>query len=243
MSDHPRLLARLTRTLAGQPLAEPLPMRLCRAFVEIVGAERGAVSLGFSTTERSLLVATDDVAARYEEAQDLVREGPSLDAFRTGVAVWSSDAADTGRRWPQLTSAAPHAAPGRIHAIPMRADGTVIGVVTVHHGAGDRDGTPPEELQFLVDAVGAAIRGAVPREEPGEEFWRDRDRVSQATGMVIGQLGLTPSDAAAVLRAHAFALALPIAEIARRVLDRELDFSDDEAADQRGDRDMGEEEE
>lgn len=235
MPDNSRLLARLTRTLASLPTREPLPTRLCQAYVDLAGGERGAISLGFSTVERSLLAATDEIAARYEEAQDLVREGPSLDAFRTGLAVWGTEHAAHGRRWPQLTSAVPDTLPRRVYAVPMRPAEKVIGVMTSHNLA-SADPPDREELQFLSDAVGVAIVGAVPDEEPERQLWGDLDRVAQATGMVVGQLGLGPADAGALLRAHAFAAAVPVLDVARRVLARELDFSaDDDGIDAAGD--------
>jgi AmiR/NasT family two-component response regulator len=48
--------------------------------------------------------------------------------------------------------------------------------------------------------------------------------VHQATGMVIAQMNLPPEDALAILKAHAYALNTTLADVAGRVLRRELDF-------------------
>ena len=60
-----------------------------------------------------------------------------------------------------------------------------------------------------------------------------RDRVSQATGMVVAQLKITPTDALALLRAHAFAHGTTVAEVSRGIIGRELDFAADRQGDDR----------
>jgi hypothetical protein len=53
----------------------------------------------------------------------------------------------------------------------------------------------------------------------------ERPAVYQATGMVIAQLELSPDDALATLRAHAFVHDRPIDEVARDVVARTLRFA------------------
>ena len=50
-------------------------------------------------------------------------------------------------------------------------------------------------------------------------------RVHQATGIVVAQLAIAPDDALALLRAHAFAENATLDEIARVVVDRQLNFT------------------
>jgi hypothetical protein len=99
-----------------------------------------------------------------------------------------------------------------------------MGVLTVHNGphlANEDD----EELTFLADAIGAAIVGELPAHDDLSQLWSERDRVSQATGMVIAQLGISSADALALLRAHAFAQETSVVEVSRSVVERRLDFS------------------
>lgn len=227
MTDRPEIVLRLTRLLARSARTEALPLRLCRGVVDVVEARDGAVSLGFSTPERTLLCASSDQAAQFEDLQDLVREGPSLDAFSTGAAVLSVGRDDQTRRWPSLAAALEgRAHDGVVRALPMRPGNAVVGVLTLHHAERTRTPLEDDQLQFLADAVGAAIIGDFPgRTET--TLWSERDRISQATGMVVAQLDLDPPDALAVLRAHAFAQEASVVEISRRVLERELDFRGD----------------
>jgi AmiR/NasT family two-component response regulator len=55
--------------------------------------------------------------------------------------------------------------------------------------------------------------------------WASRSQIHQATGMVVAQLRLSPEDALALLRAHAYAQDSTLAEIAASVVQkRRLDF-------------------
>jgi ANTAR domain-containing protein len=220
--NRPELMLRLTQTLAGLPSDDPLALRLCLAFVEIADAAGGSITVGYAASERTVLCATDDASARYEDAQDFVREGPSLDAFRTGELVASLSVEDQRHRWPGLVSSVtrPWSA---VRAIPIHPDISVMGVLTVHDGP--ELAVDDRELGFLADAIGAAIIGEMPSHDDESPLWSERDRVSQATGMVIAQLGISPTDALALLRAHAFAQEKSVVEVSRSVVERRLDFS------------------
>ena len=47
----------------------------------------------------------------------------------------------------------------------------------------------------------------------------------QATGMVMAQVYVTPEDALALLRGHAYALGTDVGDVAERVVRREINFS------------------
>ena len=55
--------------------------------------------------------------------------------------------------------------------------------------------------------------------------WLSRDTIHQATGMVVAQLRVSPEDALAVLRAHAYGQQATLSEIASAVVDRRVKFS------------------
>lgn len=224
MTDRPEIVLRLTRTLARLAPRQPLPLRLCHAVLEVAEGRDSAIALGLTTHGRSVLCATSPAAARFEDAQDLVGQGPSLEALRSGRYVGCLDLSEHRARWPQLVDATVDLGLGKVQALPIRPGPVTIGVLTVHHEVGHRDTLEPTDLQFLADAVGAAILGELPDLHTSSSLWTHRDRVSQATGMVVAQLGVGPEDAVAVLRAHAFAQETTLAEISALVVARELDF-------------------
>jgi hypothetical protein len=231
MQDRATLVLALTQELAQISADEAFPVRLCRAFSSFANADGGAISLGFTTAERTLLCVTDGVVSLVEDVQDTVGEGPTLDAFRTGRPVICASWDDQRRRWPVLMESMPDTVSSRLmHAFPMLPDRTLVGVVSLHVTPSRGLTREPAELNFLADVLGAAIVGGAPSES-SHAPWSERDRVSQATGMIVAQLGVSPADALAVLRAHAFAHEASVPEISRAILTRELSFTDHDGQD------------
>jgi hypothetical protein len=209
-----------------------MAMRLCQVFTEIVGADGGSITLGFAPPERITLCATDDPVAAVEDAQDVLREGPSLDAYRTGATVSGLSLAEQRRRWPMLADLlADGGTAMSLHAFPVRPDASVVGVVCVHQAGERRLAVTDEDAQFLANAVGVALLGHLDPTALSTDRWAVRDAIDQATGMVVAQLRIAPADAVAVLRAHAFAHSTTVAAVSGWVLARELDFSDTDSAD------------
>jgi hypothetical protein len=79
---------------------------------------------------------------------------------------------------------------------------------------------------LLSDAIGAAVLNDGVLLD-GDAVWAVRSVVHQATGMLIAQLGVTPDDALAILRAHAFAQGATVESIAEQVVQRRLDLRQD----------------
>lgn len=227
--DHPSTaLTRLTRALADTEAANPLALRLCTALVRILDLDGGAITVGFAESERTTLAATDELAGRIEDLQDLLREGPGLDAFRTGEAVVLSRAEQV-RAWPMLVQAlGEDQVPELVLGIPMSPQSDVLGAVTLHTSAPEPPPLDLAEITFLADAVGVAILGTFERQDSMDMVWHTRDQVHQATGMVVAQLRVRPADAMAVLRAHAFAHGVSVDTVAEAVLTRDLDFRTDD---------------
>lgn len=234
MDDRPVLLRHLTQVLAVTAPHEPLPLRLCLAFKEILAAEGAAITIGFTAPDRATLCATDALSERAEDTQDVLRQGPSLDAFRTGIAVCGLTLAEQASRWPMLDEALDREGrPLLLHAFPMRPDSEVLGVVTAYQTHERGLSRSREDAQFLADAIGVAVLGGLDSEDSADELWVTRDRVSQATGMVVAQLRIAPADALALLRAHGFAHNTTLAEVSRSIVGRELDFTTDRQGEHR----------
>lgn len=234
MEDRPVLLGQLTRVLASTPVRSPLPLRLCIAFTEIVEAEGAAITIGFNAPDRATLCATDTLADLAEDSQDTLREGPSLDAYRTRMPVCGLSHAEQVSRWPMLSQALErHQTPVLLHAFPMRPDTEVLGVLSAYQTHERGLARSCADAQFLADAIGVAVLGRIDSADEADQLWAARDQVSQATGMVVAQLRIAPSDALALLRAHAFAHGTTVIEVSRGVLDRTLDFTAERPGDAR----------
>lgn len=232
MADLSEVLSELARAIARDP-DQPLPLRLCRASVEILDMDGGSIVLG-QHPQRMLMCATDDDAFRLDEAHEVLGEGPATDAYHSGQPVSAVMHAEESHRWPMFGIAAIDIFGAvRLYALPMRAGTSVLGMLMLYQRG---IGPVVDDLsvaRILADAVGAALL----HESESQDLdtwgpWADRACIDQATGVVIAQLAITPEDAHALLRAHAYAHETSIAAIAREVIERRLDFNDADAPDE-----------
>lgn len=236
--DSAEILALLARTLArGQTTGQeagPLAARLCDACTEILGAQAGMLSLT-SAAERMTVRSAEfagSAVAQIEDLQVVLGEGPAQLAFaegRTVVVHLDGDDPDSAAFPVFATMAATIEGPLTVYAVPMRPSGRVVGVLTLYLSDGDL-ARPLEEAEFLADAAGAALLGDPGTVDVGSQpSWPQRARTHQATGVVVAQLGIAPTDAMAVLRAHAFARASTLDSVVDDVLARRLSFSADDS--------------
>ena len=232
MDQPASLLAQLTRVLARTEPEAPTSLRMCVAFSKVLASDGASITVGIESPERIMLCATDEAAAEVEQAQDVLSEGPSVDAYRTGSAVSGLSLAEQRLRWPMLSEVLEtRGLQLDLHAFPVRPDSAVLGVVCVYQAAERALAVGPDGAQFLANALGVALLGHLDSHTASDERWAARDRFDQATGMVVAQLRVGPEDAAAVLRAHAFAHATTLETVSLWVLDRTLDFSDPDSSD------------
>lgn len=223
MASAPELLGRLTRVLAVESGAD-LPLRMCAAFGRILEVDGVALTMG-GNGDRSLLCATSPDAESLQDLQDVLREGPSLDAHRTARPAALTERRAQPTPWPMLEEAlAARASVPSLHAFPMRPDRVVLGVLTAHRVRGPELAVTTEEAQFLASAIGVAVLGDIAHDDVSAHRWSTRDRIAQATGMVVAQLRLDPADALAVLRAHAYAEGVTLSDVSGRVVERTLRF-------------------
>ncbi|GAA1121651.1 GAF domain-containing protein [Kribbella jejuensis] len=223
MVDRAAVLARLARLVAAVDPRRQLVVRLCEASRQLVGARGSSININSAEIgNRLTLAATDNVAAQLENLQDILGEGPCRDAFRLNRPVVTDLQAAAEQLWPAFArSALESAGAVTIHCFPMRSAGHPFGVYSVYTKNGLQE--PADVVQFLADAVGVAVLSDASAAEPDSPLTA-RSVVHQATGMVVVQLQVSPDDALAILRAHAFAHDATVQQIAEQIVDRRLDF-------------------
>ncbi|WP_411700816.1 GAF domain-containing protein [Conyzicola sp.] len=208
---------------------------LCAPFVDVFPVAGASVSVLAGTAGQSTMCASDSVAARLDELQFDLGEGPCWDALSSRLPVLSPDFAETGHRtWPLFTDALFDDALGAgvraVYAFPLVVGSLDIGAIDLYSSS-----TTPLKKDEVTDATHLASLAAWqvlrriladrPAEDLEEQSLNNRREVHQATGMVLAQLGISAADAALLLRAHAFSSGRPVAEVANDVIERRLDFT------------------
>ncbi len=222
------VLTRLARTVAGSAPDVPLPLRMCHACVSILGVDGGSLTVAFEGAERVTLCSTNRWAAELEDLQEVIGEGPSYAAYEERAIMTLLVGRDDGR-WPLFSDGLRDTFAGRfIYAVPIMPGPQTMGVATFHQNRPTALLVDDATGQLLINAVGVAL-ARDPDLLDDERLakansWNSRARVNQAVGMVMGQLHLSPDDALALLRAHAYAHGRTLVEISDQIIARRLDF-------------------
>ncbi|HVF05957.1 MAG TPA: GAF and ANTAR domain-containing protein [Frankiaceae bacterium] len=223
------------RLLAGAPSERAaLPQRICDLCVSLLGVTGAGISLSTATGNRGVVCATDDVAARIEDLQVMLGEGPCVDAVGTGgpVLVPDLDRPDDVAvgRWPAFMEGAGAAGVRAVFAFPLRIGAIGLGAIDLSRTSpGDLDA---EQLAGALIAADAAALALLDLDPAGDGFAEDYAarstyhlQVHQATGMVQAQLDVTTDAAFATLRARAFASGRQLVDVATDVVERRLRFT------------------
>ncbi|MCD2195565.1 GAF domain-containing protein [Actinomycetospora endophytica] len=239
-------LDRLDRALvaavrAGTPDSSLKVCRACVSWLPMTGVAITIMSELQGAQEP--VCATDPGAARIDELQFSLGDGPCVESFTTGRAVLVDDiAAPAEGRWPMFAAAASAAGARGLYVFPLHVGASRIGVLDCYRN------TPGplavDELAGALRAADAAVWTLLDQGErgtdaddgtagnEGAEGWfaghgLARAEVHQATGMLCAQAGVPPPAALARLRAAAFTQERPITAIAGDVLARRLRLDPD----------------
>jgi hypothetical protein len=222
-------VARIVQALKG---AEPF-RELCRACVDLLpvaGASLVVVRDGLPWT----LASSDGAAARLEELQLTLGEGPSLDAQTTGRVVREPDLTQPAHgRWAAFGPAAREAGARSLFSFPLRIGAVHLGALTTHAAtAGDLSADRYRDAKTIADMAVAAILVTQSGAEPGllgpelATFATYSASLHQASGMVSVQLGIGVAEAMVRIRAHAFSSGLSLEDVAGAIVGRRLRLGD-----------------
>lgn len=204
--------------------------RLCVAAGVLLSFSGAGISLMVDGELRGSAGASEPGVAAVQELQLSLGEGPCVDAWAGNVPVLEPALADPVRvRWPTFAQAGTAAGVQAVFAFPLHLGAIRIGVLVLYR---DRPGAlSPEELaQALVlgdltSQVVLALQAGAPADRVHELLAREPPHwaeVHQATGMVAAQLDVSMDEAFVRLRAHSFAAARPLREVAGEVVARRL---------------------
>jgi hypothetical protein len=211
---------------------------LCERGIGPAGVDGAGVALVTARGHRATICATDAVAARIEEAQFTLGEGPCVDASaaRSPVLVDDLTARSQGvqDRWPAFLHEAAEAGVRAVFAFPLRIGAVAFGAMDLYRRSpGPLDARQLRVALLTADAAALALLdlatgtdalGDRPGGDAGFHF-----RVHGAAGMVKVQLRTTIEDALTQLRAVAFAQGRSIDEVAGDVVEGRLRFPQEDA--------------
>lgn len=204
---------------------------LCRPFMGAVGVTGAVISTLGQPLGSQTVCASDSVAARIDEIQIDLGEGPCWDAFRSRRPVLEPDLRVGGDTWPAAHEAFRALNIGALYAFPLFVGGLGVGSVDLYSDE-PRDLTPADVQDVGVLAAIASrhlLRHALDGVDDVEglpDGPHSRREVHQATGMIAAQLSIGVDDALLVLRAHAFSSGRPVSAVAADVVARQLTFTD-----------------
>lgn len=206
--------------------------RLCAPFVDGLQITGASIAVFDGAGRQSTVCSTDALAARIDEVQFELGEGPQWNAFRTGKAVLIPDVTAAAHdAWPIFGSAITSLAVGALFAIPMIMGAATVGSVGLYRRT---PGALTESDVATATVMAAAVVGvAVQLATAGADDHSAsestlapamRREVHQATGMIVVQLETTATVAFSRLRAYAFANERTVMDVAHAVVTRQLDF-------------------
>jgi transcriptional regulator with GAF, ATPase, and Fis domain len=170
------------------------------------------------------------MAATSEKTQDLelfqlqADEGPCLDCFATGEGTSVADIRSATRRWPRFVPAAVESGFASVHAVPMRAAGSALGVLGLF---GNRVGALSDADLLVAQTLAHVASVAIVQEHsptPSSVLPHLRNAlvskvlVEQAKGYLSESLGVSVEDAFALLRRYARSHGGHLSEDARRLI-------------------------
>jgi hypothetical protein len=205
-------------------------------FLDLLPASGAAVSTLGDFLGNETVSATDRIAARLDELQFDLGEGPCWDALRTVRPVYRPDVAavGSGAPWPAFTRAMVAENVRSIFAFPLVVGTLRIGAVDIYSIRPlELTRSQAQDIGTLAALTGRhVLRSALAglELEPDDPGSREFPRrvVHQATGMVMAQLQLSADDATLVIQGHAFAASRSVMEVADDIVKRRLDISDPE---------------
>jgi hypothetical protein len=209
--------------------------RLCEACVVLFDIDAAAISVVLDGASSGTLGSSGEPARTYDELQFTLGEGPCLDSVAHHAPVLVADLADPeDPRWPIYGPAMLSHHIRGVFAMPVLVAGEYVGALDFFRAqpgllkgehfsgavvAAELAGVPM--LDLMNDDLQAAVN------DPESNAWAElhmlsRTEVSQATGMLVAQLGVEPAEALVRLRAHAYATGRSSTDVARDIVDRRL---------------------
>jgi hypothetical protein len=214
--------------------------QLCHACVDLLDVDGAAVSLMYAGTTRGTFGSSGGLSRRLDELQFTSGEGPCLDAVSLGFPVLVGDLLNAAEsRWPLFRSGAAAVGIAAVFALPITVATETVGALDLFRQKGRAltgeallGGLWAAELAALplLDLMNADVDWYGLGQGDGWDQLASLERVEvyQATGMLIGALGISGTDALVRLRGHAAAHDMTASEVAWAIVKKRLSLDPDD---------------
>ena len=219
-----------TATLNELERSADRPERFSASFLDVFPITGVSVSTVGEVLGSETISATDELAARLDELQFDLGEGPCWEALRTASAVTEPDFTRRGAvRWPSFASAVDRGAVASIFAFPLSVGELQLGAIDLYSRS-PVTLSPQQCTQAtaMADVIGRhVLREALSTspEPDAENSPYSRRTVHQATGVVLAQLDVDAEDALLMIQARAFATGQSMMDVATAVVSGSLSFT------------------
>jgi hypothetical protein len=207
------------------------PAGFCRPFLDLLPVSGASVSTVGDLLGSETLAASDELAARLDELQFDLGEGPCWDAMKLGRAVLEPDLRNHPNTvWPAFTAAVLHDDVRSIFAFPLSVGPLRMGAIDLYSIAPvSLDRRQTRQADAMAGVVSRHVLRqaltAVGQEDDGFGNAYSRRLLHQATGVVLAQLDISADDARLVIQGRAFAESRPVMDVAQDTLDGRLDLT------------------
>jgi hypothetical protein len=181
-----------------------------------------------------MVCASDAVAARIDELQFDLGEGPRWEALQTRRPVLLPDVRrGPHAAWPVFAESLLELDVSALFVFPLALGALDIGVAELYRSESGplSPAEQPTALQLADAATWLLLRQLLNlapgdgTDAPVDDSPLSRREIHQATGMVLAQAGTSARDALLLMRACAFAQGRTVREVARDVVSRGLDLT------------------
>jgi GAF domain-containing protein len=209
---------------------------LCAPFLSVLPVTGVSISVLGGIAGPGTVCSSDREATRLDELQFDLGEGPCWQALASRRPVLTEDirAKRPADAWPSLVRALDDVPITGVFAFPLSVGSLGIGAVDLYteNPARLHEADVADAVTLAGFAAWQVLRRVLD-DQDSEEDSRDgapessRREFHQATGMVLAQMGVPASDAALLIRGHAFSTGRSVLEVSRDIVARHLVFSDD----------------
>ena len=207
---------------------------LTECCIDLVPVDEAAVMLAAPSGNMQAVASSSERSRLLELFELQNRDGPCLDAYRSGTVVRSAELSCERDRWPTFAGRAIDDGFRAVHSIPLRLRDEIIGALNLMRvQPGHLSDSDARLVQALSDiaTIGVLQERFVSRSASVASGLQialtSRIRIEQAKGIISERSNISVDDAFDLLRSYARRHSQRLSEVAARVVERSLDITAD----------------